>query len=421
MRSNRLAMGVALAALATAGFYLEGGARLLAPLKLADRLNLRSADKPALPPVAPPITVTIARAGPHDFTETVLVTGSLVAREEFLVAPEIEGLRVAEIRVEEGTRVRKGDVLATLVDSTLQAQLAEKEAALARAGAAIAQARSQIVQAEAKLKEARAAWERAKPLGASGVMAEATLDQRESAARTADAQLVAARDGLKLAEAEQGQAEAVRREILWKLSRTEVKAPVDGLVSRRSARIGAIASGVSEPLFRIISNGEVELDAEVTDAQIARIKLGQTVRVEPAGAPEVKGSVRLISPEVDKATRLGRVRVFIGDNPDLHVGGFARGRIETASGMGLAVPAAAVANGRDGATVQLVRDNRILTRRVETGLASGDLVEIKSGLADGDTVVARAGSFLRDGDSVRPVPAPDRLSEGAGATISEAR
>jgi len=192
-------------------------------------------------------------------------------------------------------------------------------------------------------------------------MTEAVFDQREQAARTANAQLEAAKDGLLLAEAEKAQVEAQRRELMWRRGRIEVTAPADGIVSRRMAR------------------------------------------VEVAGLGTIAGKVRLVSPEVDKSTRLGRVRIFLGDNPGLRVGSFARGIIATSSGNGLAVPASAVLYGPDGPTVQVVRANRVETRRIKTGLASGAMVEIREGLEDGDLVVARSGTFLRDGDAVRPV------------------
>jgi RND family efflux transporter MFP subunit len=352
--------------------------------------------------------VTVARVAPAEFAETVLATGSLVAREEILVGPEVEGLRITEVLVDEGIRVRKGDVLARLVSDTLDAQLAQNDAAIARTSAAIAQARASIAQAEARLVEARNALERARPLRQAGHMTEAVFDQREQAATTAQAQLAAAQDGRKVAEAEKAQVEAQRREITWRRGRVEVTAPADGIVSRRMARVGGYAAGAAEPMFRIVANGEVELDAEVTETRLAAVKAGQLARVEVAGLGEVKGTVRLVSPEVDKATRLGRVRIFLGDNPGLRVGAFARGTVATASGRGLAVPASAVLYGPDGPTVQVVRANRVVTRGIVTGLAAGALVEVREGLTEGDLVVARSGTFLRDGDAVRPV-----LAEGA--------
>jgi HlyD family secretion protein len=358
--------------------------------------------------------VTVARVAPADFVETVLATGSLVPREEILVGPEVEGLRITEVLADEGMRVKKGDVLAKLVADTLDAQLAQNDAALARATASIAQARSAIVQAEARLVETNNAFERAKPLRTAGHMAESAYDSREQAARTAQAQLLAARDGLTAAEAEKAQIQAQRRELAWRRGRTEVVAPADGIVSRRMARIGGYAAGAAEPMFRIVAKGEVELDAEVTETRMAAIKIGQPARVEVTGLGTIAGTVRLVSPEVDKSTRLGRVRIFLGDNAGLRVGAFARGSIQTASGRGLAVPASAILYGPDGASVQVVRANRVETRKIKTGLAAAALTEVREGLSEGDIVVARSGTFLRDGDAVRPV-AGDR------AKLSDAR
>src|SRR5262249_43593506 len=258
------------------------------------------------------------------FTATVPVTGSLAAREEVLVGPEVEGLRVVEVLAEEGMRVNKGDVLARLVADTLEAQLAQNDAARARARAAMAQARSGIAQAEARLAEANNAYERAKPLRLAGHLADSAFDQREQAARTAQAQLLAAQDGLQLAEAEAAQGEAQRRELGWRRGRTEGIAPAEGggrpRVARsgalaaggRMAGIGAFAEGAAEPMFRIVAKGEVDLDAEVPETRLAAVAIGQPARLEVAGAGEVVGTVRLISPEVDRVTRLGRVRIYLG-------------------------------------------------------------------------------------------------------------
>jgi len=248
-------------------------------------------------------------------------------------------------------------------------------------------------------------------LKAAGHMAESAYDTRQQAARTAEAQLVASRDGLKVAEAEKAQIEAQRRELNWRRGRTEVVAPADGIVSRRMARVGGYAAGAAEPMFRIVANGEVELDAEVIETRMAAVKVGQPARVEVAGVGEIAGTVRLVSPEVDKATRLGRVRIYLGDNPDLRVGAFARGTVETGASRGLAVPASAILYGPEGPSVQVVRDHRVETRRIKTGLTVGALAEVREGLREGELVVSRAGTFLRDGDAVRPLPDKAKITE----------
>jgi RND family efflux transporter MFP subunit len=229
------------------------------------------------------------------------------------------------------------------------------------------------------------------------------FDQRQSAARTAAAQLVSARDGLTLSEAEHAQIEAQRRELSWRLGKTEIVAPVAGLVSRRNARIGALASGAADPMFRIIANGEIELDAEVPETELAGLKVGQKAVIAVAGVGQVEGRVRLVSPEVDRATRLGRVRIFLGDDERLRIGSFGRGTVVTATGEGLVVPAAAVLFAANGPQVQVVEDGRVATRGVTTGIESGGRIEITSGLLEGQSVVAKAGTFLRDGDAIRPV------------------
>lgn len=355
--------------------------------------------------------VTVVRVAPADFIETVLATGSLVAREEILVGPEVEGLRITEVLADEGQRVKKGDVLARLVADTLDAQVAQNDASLARAIAAIAQAKSQITQAEARLTEARNAFERAKPLKAAGHMAESAFDQRQQAALTAEAQLLAAQDGLKVAEADKAQIEAQRRELMWRRGRSEVVAPADGIISRRMARVGGFAAGAAEPIFRIVAKAEIELDAEVIETKLVTLKEGQEARVDVAGLGIIPGKVRLVSAEVDKSTRLGRVRIFLGDTAGLRVGAFARGTIETARGRGLAVPASAVLYTADGAVVQVVRNGRVETRRVKTGLVAASLIEVREGLLEGDLVVARSGTFLREGDVVRPIIAGAKVSE----------
>ena len=355
--------------------------------------------------------VTVARVTPADFAEQVVITGSLVPRDEILVGPEVEGLRVIEVLADEGDRVKKGQILARLVTDTLDAQAAQNDAAQAKAAAAIAQARSNIVSADAKVVEARNSYERGKPLRQSGILSDAVQDQRESAHRIADAALAVARDALKVVEADKAQVEAQRRELDFKRGRTSVMAPEAGIISRRVARVGGYAAGSADPLFRIVARNEIELEAEALDTQIARIKEGQPVTIAIPGGGEATGTVRNVSPEIDKATRLGHVRIFIGENPLLHIGGFARGTVTTQRSHGLSVPTSAIQYGPTGASVQLVIENKVVTRPVKLGLSNGDDTEIASGLAEGDQVVAKSGTFLRDGDAVRPIEKPAKLSE----------
>jgi HlyD family secretion protein len=402
---RKLLFGALLAAAAAVGLYYKGMLPLLPPpsggaaSKQAASLGGMAAAR-----TEPAAAVTVARAQKVPIEEIVLVTGTLVPRLEVLVAPEVEGLRVISLHAEEGDVVEKGQVLARLEQETLKALIAQNDATLARSAAAIMQARSNITAAEARREEASNALDRARPLGKSGVVSESTLDQREAAARTAVALLRVAQDGLKLAEAERAQVEAQRRDLDWKLSRTEVRAPVDGIVSRRNARLGAVASGsaVAQPLFNLIARGEIELEADVPEIDLARIRPGQFASISVAGAGETKGKVRLVMPEVDRTTRQGRVRIGLGNGSSHRVGSFARGTVLIRKSEELALPSSAVLFGKEGAYVQLVVDNRIVTRKIVFGLTTAERTEIRAGLEPGDAVVAKAGTFLREGDLVNP-------------------
>lgn len=362
-------------------------------------------------PAAPAVTVAIAT--PRSFAENILVTGSLVAREEILIAPEVEGLRILSIEVEAGDTVAEGQLLATLEQTTLAARKAQTLANLRRAEATIAQAKSNIAQAQATLEEAEAQLTRAEPLLKSRYLSESVFDQRRAAARTARAQLATARDGVLVAEAEKAQIDAQLRELDWNLTRTEIRAPSGGLITRRTARIGDVVSGTKTAMFVLARNGEIELEAKVTEPKLAKIGPEDDANVEIAGSKNVAGKVRLISPEIDPATHLGSVRIFLGTGRHLKVGAFGRARIVVAKNTGLAVPLSAVLFDNGQAFVQLVRNGKVKTTPVVRGLTSGREIEIKKGLSEGDVVVARAGTFLRDGDAVRPVIAPAKLSEAA--------
>lgn len=381
----------------------------------------KRAEKKEAKKTEPPVpAVSVVHAVKSEFVETVLVTGSFVARDEVMVAPEVDGLRVLELRAEEGDYVKKGDILAILVAEQIDAQLAANEAALASATAAIAQAQSQIAETEARVAEAKAQLERARPLVRDKYLSESVFDQRQATARAAEAQRAAAKGALAVTEAEKVRVAAQRRELLWRRSNAELRAPAEGLISKRAGRIGAIATASTltggDTMFRIIGKGEIELEAEVAETHLWKVKPGQEARIVGADGREVTGAVRLVSPEVDKTTRLGHVRIFLGVHPELKVGSFARGVIETARRRTIAVPLSAVLYSTTGAaSVQVVADGKVDTRRVKTSLEANGMIAIDEGLSEGDVVVAKAGTFLRDGDAVRAVEAPprngDKLSE----------
>jgi RND family efflux transporter MFP subunit len=360
-----------------------------------------AAEAPAAPP---PPAVTIAPAERREFVERLFVSGTLVPRDQADVAARIDGLSIVELDAEDGDWVKAGQVLARLDRSQLDALLAENDAAIKRADAAIEQSRSPIAQSEAQVKWTQDDFDRAQKLG-GGVMSASTIEQRETALKTAEAQLAAANNALSVAQADRKSRDAERQELLVRVSRTEVRAPVSGLVSRRSANLGATASSAGEPLFRIIVDGAIDLEADAPQQSLTRFAVGMPAALRlPGVADPVQGRVRLIAQEVDKASRTGKVRIALSDVSHAHVGAFASGEVELARRDGVGAPAAALRREGEAARLYVVRDGKVEERRVTPGIVEGDDVEIKDGLAEGENVVARAAAFLRPGDRVRPMP-----------------
>lgn len=176
-----------------------------------------------------------------------------------------------------------------------------------------------------------------------------------------------------------------------------LRAPAAGLVSEVRTAIGAPASPQAGPMFRISVHNELELEAEVPAVHLLKLNPGATARIIRDGAPDIVGRVRLVSPQVDRATQLGRVRITVANNPPLKVGMFARAEIDAKRSCGVAVPNTAI----DHLTVQVVKGDTIETRKVTVGLVSDIKTEILDGLEVGDVVVADAGSSLHDGDQVK--------------------
>ena len=351
-------------------------------------------------PRAPAVTVISAVRGP--IVEMAILTGTLVAREEVMVSPQIDGLAITEILAEEGDHVDVQQVLARLAHGVLDAGIAQNTAQLSRAEGAIAQARSLIAEVQANRQQADLAFNRTRELVAGGNASREVLEQRQALAQTAGARVESANNAVHVAEADRALAIAQRQELLVRLARTELRAPVAGLISRRTARLGAVVTGGGDALFRIIEGGLIELEADVPETLLARLRPGQTATIDTVTGAR-GGHVRLVSPEVGRTNRLGRVRVAI-DGDGLVIGSFARARVETARRDGVLVPLSAVLFQPDGAVIQVVRDGVVDSRRVKVGLRSATQAEIMDGLAENEAIVRVSGTFVRAGDRVTAVP-----------------
>ena len=223
-----------------------------APLTLAhaEDATATSAKADAGAPV-----VSVFEAHKKPIAANLTVTGSFAAGELVLVSPQVEGLAITDILAEEGDNVKKDQVLARLSSSTTDIKILQTQASIVRNDASIKQAKNQIEQAQINDDRAQADLNRTKKLRTSGVSTVEQFDQRQAAADLTTAQLQAAQLSLDVSKADRLGLDAQMKDLELQKSRTEIKAPIDGFISRRTAQMGGIASATREPMFNIVANG----------------------------------------------------------------------------------------------------------------------------------------------------------------------
>jgi multidrug efflux pump subunit AcrA (membrane-fusion protein) len=285
---------------------LAAAASLFLPLRTALAEQSESSDR----------AVSVTPVQRQCFSDTIQLTGVLVARKEILVRPDREGLQISEVSVQPGDSVKSGQVLARLTP----------------------------------------------PEGQPG-------------------------------------------------GNQDVTAPAAGVITFSSAVVGSMASSRGPPLFQIAERGGMDLLAETPAKNLESLAPNQAAKIEVIGVGKMSGRIRLLPSAINPTTQLGQVRLTINEESRLlRAGAFGRATINLGERCGPAVPLSAVLYGADGAVVQVVRDNRVETRRVTVGLISGGQAEIREGVSQGEMVMARAGAFFRDGDRVRAVTAGEGSS-----------
>ncbi len=325
-------------------------------------------------PELPMVSVVVPGRSPY--TLTVNFTGAITAHYDMPIGIDGEGGRVLAILVEAGDHVKRGQVLARLDTAVLAPQVASLKAALeqARADAALATADYQRVQ---KIVDTVAA------------LSIEEMEKRRTTAVTSAARV-------RTAEAQLAESEA-------RLQRTEIVAPADGIVLTRTAEIGQAVSPGSAPLFRLARGGEVEMKAQVAEQDLPKLQVGQDVSVMITGVSRpFAGNVRLLAAVIDPASRLGEVRISLPKDPLLRPGAFARGSAVVGSEEKPLVPQNALLADSAGSYVLLVDSaNKVVRRAVHYGSAQPGGIVVQDGLEGSEKVVATAGAFLKEGETVR--------------------
>lgn len=304
----------------------------------------------------------------------VRATGNVMPWQEVIVGAEVAGLRVVELRAQVGDVVKQGQVLARL----------DRE-----------QVEQEVAQAAAQAEEAGAQAKRVRALRGSGAVSQQQVDAALAAEKTAKAQLAL----LKL-----------------RLRRTEVRAPYDGVISAREGVMGMVA-GMGAPLFRMLREGRLEWQAQVSARDLVHLHKGMRAEVVNAAGQPVEGKIRQLAPTVDVRTREALVYVDLPADAALRAGEFAEGKLFSRPEQVLAVPQEAVVV-RDGFSwvFTLEEGSRVRQRKVETGQRQGNETEIVAGLEPDAQVVTTGAGFLQDGDWVQLAgdmpPAPDAAQTG---------
>ncbi|MBX4955246.1 efflux RND transporter periplasmic adaptor subunit [Rhizobium lentis] len=359
--------------------------------------------------------VSVIAATAQVLEQSVLVVGTIVARETTLVNTDLSGARIVSIAAEEGDLVSRGQVLATLDTSRIDVELQQNDAQAASAAAQLGQASSALDNAMISQEEAEADLIRAQKLVPKGLMSQEALEQRQKALARAEVSVRASRQAVQSAEAAIKTVAAARKDIELRLSYTRIVAPSAGRIIHRSAKVGATASSSSEQLFIIANDDQFELEAEIPQAQFDVVPVGAVAHVRLDDNREgLTSAVRFVAPALADRTRLGRARIALPPGLTAPIGALASARIQIGSSKGIFLPASAIVGTGEEPSIKILRDNRIERKPVLLGWRQAGFIQIRSGVNEGDLVVAKAGGFLEAGEQAVPivVQADASLSQG---------
>jgi RND family efflux transporter MFP subunit len=350
-----------------------------------------AASGPVATASAASLAVTLARVEQRPIERSVIASGPVAAWEEMQLGVELNGMRVTALNVDVGQHVRKGDVLLEIDHRTLDSELRQAQAALAEAQAGVALAKSNLARGQMMVKSQLISASAFDALRAEELQAEAR-------ASTAAAQ----RDNAQL-----------RRDY------ASLRAPDDGVISRRMVQPGQVVMAGGE-LLRMIRQGRLEWRPELPAADLAKVVVGATVILRDATGRPVTGRVRAVSPGVDTETRTGLIHADLPDPGALKAGTFVEGRIVTSTSTGTMIPAAALVM-RDGYGYVFTVDEAGVAHRVRvrTGASDRGQIEVVEGLQNGQAVVATGAGFLGDGDRVHVVEAPASSGAPGKAGLSQ--
>ena len=327
----------------------------------------------------PSLVVTTTTMTTQQMERALPVSGSVAAWEEMSLGVELTGIRVAAVLVEVGETVRAGQPLLRLDARTLQVQARQADASVAQAKASLALARANATRGESLQKD--------------GLISSSNADELRATLTSAEAQLAAA--------------EADRDAARLRLGFATLTAPDAGVISARTVQPGQIVSSGTD-LLRMIRQGRLEWRAELSEADLTRVRVGTPVELKSPSGQSVLGRVRTVAPAVDPATRTGILYADLPTPGDLRAGMFAQGQVLLGATSAAVLPRESVVF-RDGFPYVFVAPPgnaaafNVERRRITIGSQRGDFTEVQSGLKPSERIVVKGAGFLSDGDLVREV------------------
>jgi len=330
---------------------------------------------------SPALSVTVIQPAVRDIPITLSANGSIAAWQEAIIGSEVSDLRLAEVLADVGEKVKKGQLLAVFADESVLADVAQTKATLA--------------EAEATLGDARLNASRAKQVATTGALSSQQVDQYLTSEKTALAKTQSAKAQLDFQ--------------LLRQKYTRVLASDDGIISSRSATLGAVATKGQE-LFRLIRQNRLEWRGELTAAEMSQLKPGIAVSVIVPNVGQVTGKIRFLAPTLDAQSRNGLVYVDLpaADKQGLRAGMFAHGEFTLGNSSGLTIPQDTISLREGFSYVFRLSEQsddraKVSQVKVQLGRRTGDSLEILSGINADDRLVASGASFLADGDTVKVV------------------
>lgn len=319
-----------------------------------------------------PIPVATVMAATRPMAKDLVVNGSIIAKSQVNVLPKTSG-RILELRVQEGDRVRKGEVIAVLETPELGWQLQQQK--------------SGLLSAEANRDQAEDNLSRMRELATEGVISQQQLKAAETQAKVARSQVKQAKAAINLMESQ--------------LANGTITSPITGVVIAKGLDVGAMA-GPSSPIVTVAQAGSLQAKLPVAERDLGMVHEGGRVVVTSVALPgeTFEGRISEVAPMVDPQTRLIAVKVDLKETGRLKVGMNVNGTIAGPSQNALAVPTTAVLTDGAEQIVYLAKAGKAERVVITTGLRAGGWVEVTSGLVPGAPVITEGATFVKNGDPI---------------------